>query len=204
MKQLNEHIKKIQNNSYLTEYFEKIPLKNKKTKKSFLESAVLLSYILYLIQDKNYLIIVTELSEVEFFSDYDYWTWIEYAICLLAYQYKEENKLEKFNQLKTKLDNTLNQGKNELVITVKKNIHQRFLSGEMLDKSAINEAINEKDSSVEIHQRLVFMMRLIKLKVYAEQSRIDKDKLNHEIANNSTIIRDYFNKNGLKMVFPFS
>ena len=99
MKQLNEHIKKIQNNSYLTEYFEKIPLKNKKTKKSFLESAVFLSYILYLIQDKNYLIIVTELSEVEFFSDYDYWTWIEYAICLLAYQYKEENKLEKFNQV---------------------------------------------------------------------------------------------------------
>lgn len=74
----------------------------------------------------------------------------------------------------------------------------------MLDKSTIIKTMNDNNTVGEINQRLVFMMNLIKLNVYNEESSVDKSIINHEIDENSTIIRDYFDKNGFKKVFPFS
>lgn len=203
MKQFNAKIEKLQNNKCLFEFFEKIPLKNIKTKKNFLESVVTLSYILYIINDDRFLIIAKELSEIDFFHNYDYWTWIECAICLLAYYYQENNKDDEFLNLKMKLDNTLETAPNELILSVKKNVHQRFLQGELLDKSYIIEAIDEKNTIQEINKRLVFMMNLIKLQVYKQETVVDKNMLNDEIIENSAIIQTYFNENGFKKIFPF-
>lgn len=158
MKQLNTRIEKLQNNSQLTEYFEKIAVKNRRAKKGFLESAVILSYILYIINDDNYLSIIKELSNIDFFDDYNYWTWIEGAICLLAHDNYQNNQHDKFSQLKAKLDDTLNQGKDELMISVKKNVHQCFLTGAMLDKERIISAINRNDTVDEINRRLPYIM----------------------------------------------
>lgn len=203
MKQLNAQIEKLQNDNRLFEFFEKIPVKNRKTKKGFLESVVILSYILYITNDDRFLIITKELSEIDFFHNYDYWTWIECAICLLAYHYQVNNNNEEFLKLKTILDNTLETAPTELALFVKKNVHQRFLKGELLDKSYIIEAIDEKNPIKEINKRLVYMMNLIKLQVYKEEASVDKNMLNNEIIENSAIIQAYFKENGFVKVFPF-
>lgn len=143
------------------------------------------------------------MSEIDFFYNYDYWTWIECAICLQAYHYQVNNNNEEFLKLKIILDNTLETAPTELVLFVKKNVHQRFLKGELLDKSYIIEAIDEKNPIKEINKRLVYMMNLIKLQVYKEEASVDKNVLNNEIIENSAIIQTYFKENGFIKVFPF-
>ncbi len=200
---LNVAIENLQNHKELTQYFKKIPSKNQKTKKAFLESIVLMAYIFYTINNEDFLIIVDELSKIDFVDSYDYWDWIDSAISLLAYNSLVHNQHEKFSQLKTILDNAINQGKNDLIKQVKKNVHNRFLTGETLDKTTILKLAEDKNTTEEINQRLLFLMTLLKLKVYHQESSVDDNFLNNEIMESTSIISEFIRENGFSKVFPF-
>ncbi|CCG18195.1 conserved hypothetical protein [Taylorella equigenitalis 14/56] len=204
MKQLNLELGKFEKDSDILKYIEQIPLKHRRTEKDYLESLVILSYILYVMQNGNFLTIVENLSKIEFFDDYDYWTWIEFASCLLAYHVRENGDFERFSNLKAKLDETLSKGKNELVVKVKKQVHKRFLAGETLDVTDINEAHKNKNYIREINLRLLYVMKLIKLQVYSDEISIDQNKIKFELQENLNIIRDYLDVNGFEKLYPFS
>lgn len=204
MKQLNLELGKFEKDSDILKYIEQIPLKHRRTEKDYLESLVILSYILYVMQNGNFLTIVESLSKIEFFDDYDYWTWIEFASCLLAYHVRENGDFERFSNLKAKLDETLSKGKNELVVKVKKQVHKRFLAGETLDVTDINEAHKNKNYIREINLRLLYVMKLIKLQVYSDEISIDQNKIKFELQENLNIIRDYLDVNGFEKLYPFS
>ncbi|ASY30697.1 DUF6707 family protein [Taylorella equigenitalis] len=204
MKQLNLDLGKFEKDSDILKYIEQIPLKHRRTEKDYLESLVILSYILYVMQNGNFLTIVENLSKIEFFDDYDYWTWIEFASCLLAYHVRENGDFERFSNLKAKLDETLSKGKNELVVKVKKQVHKRFLAGETLDVTDINEAHKNKNYIREINLRLLYVMKLIKLQVYSDEISIDQNKIKFELQENLNIIRDYLDVNGFEKLYPFS
>lgn len=204
MKQLNLELGKFEKDGDILKYIEQIPLKHRRTEKDYLESLVILSYILYVMQNGNFLTLVESLSKIEFFDDYDYWTWIEFASCLLAYHVRENGDFERFSNLKAKLDETLSKGKNELVVKVKKQVHKRFLAGETLDVTDINEAHKNKNYIREINLRLLYVMKLIKLQVYSDEISIDQNKIKFELQENLNIIRDYLDVNGFEKLYPFS
>ncbi|SMB88520.1 hypothetical protein SAMN05660772_02822 [Pasteurella testudinis DSM 23072] len=172
-------------------YVEQIPKKNKKTKKHFLESVIVTSYILFCLKNKCYIPFLEKLSDNKFNGNFDIWSWSEMGISLLAYNTSDK---EKKKHLKEMLTIPLNSG-NELQKIVNKNVHSRFLKGEF-----IFELPSTKNKNY-IKDIVIHLMKMIKLSVFIDDTPIEQSLLQNAINLDINIINNHICINGIKDVF---
>ncbi|EOC0436872.1 hypothetical protein ACI00D_004633, partial [Cronobacter dublinensis] len=60
-----------------------LPSKSIKTDKAIVETLAKVAYYFYIdSKEQEAMIVCDQLANINFNNDYDYWTWIEYALCL--------------------------------------------------------------------------------------------------------------------------
>lgn len=135
----------------------------KKTKKSYLENIVKITYKLYFKENEKYKNLLNLLCDVDFENDYNYWTWIEYALLLKIYD--NEIKGNDNSIYIEKINYAINSG-SELEVYVKKNVIERI----KLNSFEYNSnKIKDIDTSIEN------LMRLLKIRFFSlnESSKVD-------------------------------
>lgn len=179
-----------------------IPKINLITDKKIVESLTKLAFILY-IEDKflEAKAITDKLSSIPFFNDYDYWTWIEFAISLKALIAKNEGQNQIFDESLEKINSALNHGEG-LVKKVRLNVHQRFMAGEGVN---IDELKNYNNLSLadDFDYRLIYLMKLIKIKVLGGSPEYPVSKALDEMVQNISAMKELLKDVSLNNVEPF-
>lgn len=173
----------------LARHIEMLPAKQKKTAKALLESTVKLAYILYATGEKQTAsIIVDSVAAIPFSNSYDYWTWIEGALVLQG-KLAIERKDEQTYQAALACATTALKTGTDLQVTVKTNVHRRFLEGQNLDADFDQES-NVVD---EFDMRVVYLMGLLKIEFFggseawpssavAEKAAVTISRINEVVA----------------------
>ncbi|AYY79723.1 hypothetical protein I6L78_04375 [Proteus vulgaris] len=157
---LNSLIKKLNEDD---NYVNLLSRSEKKTKKSYLENIVKITYKLYFKENEKYKNLLNLLCDVDFENDYNYWTWIEYALLLKIYD--NEIKGNDNSIYIEKINYAINSG-SELEVYVKKNVIERI----KLNSFEYNSnKIKDIDTSIEN------LMRLLKIRFFSlnESSKVD-------------------------------
>lgn len=157
---LNSLIKKLNEDD---SYVNLLSQSEKKTKKGYLENIVKMTYKLYFKDNKKYKYLLNLLCDVDFENDYDYWTWIEYALLLKIYD--NEIKGNDNSLYIEKINSAINSG-SELEVHVKKNVIER------INLSSFEYSPNKiKDIDISIEN----LMRLLKIRFFSlnEKSKVD-------------------------------
>lgn len=179
-----------------------IPRGNLNTDKKIVESLTKLAFILYIddkvLESKS---ITDKLSKIPFFNDYDYWTWIEFAISLNALIAKDEGKNQIFDESLGKINSALNYGEG-LIKKVKLSVHQRFMAGEGINIDELNSHGNLSLAD-EFDCRLIYLMRLVKIKVLGGSPEYPISKVLDDMAMNISEIKAVFKEVSLSDVEPF-
>lgn len=144
-------------------YVNLLSRSEKKTKKSYLENIVKMTYKLYFKNNEKYKKLLNLLCDVDFENDYNYWTWIEYALLLKIYD--NEIKGNDNSIYIEKINYAINSG-SELEIHVKKNIIERI---NLSSFEYSSNKIKDIDTSIEN------LMRLLKIRFFSlnEKSKVD-------------------------------
>lgn len=183
----------------LSKHIEKLPAKQKKTAKSVLESAVKLAYVLYLTGDtRSALQIVEAVSEIPFANSYDYWTWVEAALILngkIAAVSGDNQRCQA--ALETALA-ALNTG-TDLQITVKTNVHKRFLEGQTLDP----DFEEEKDVVCEFEMRIIYIMALLKIEFFGGSETWPTSAIAEEVAKSADKVNEIMAAKGMYKLPPY-
>lgn len=171
--------------------------------KGVLEGLCKVSYILYIIRDvENSLLITERLSLIPFNNDYDYWTWIEFAISLRAEIYNQIGYNEKGRASLEIIKAALNSGEG-IERKIKINVHNRFMAGEgvVLDESIADGT--RQDIYNEFNHRLIYLMKLIKLNVLGASAEYSREKTLANINSNVQRILVLVQENALDGAQPF-
>lgn len=144
-------------------YIESIPDKNTRTKKGILNSYVTLSYILFIKKDNCYIDLLDPITKLEFIN-YETWIFIEKAIALKSYITNDSYEKE---LLKNKLLYTLEIG-NEIERIVSKNVHLRFVQGDFIGETYINNG----NITEQTNNKIKYLMNLIKLDMFIDEKNI--------------------------------
>ena len=186
----------------LASWVRLIPKGNVNTDAKIVESLTKLAFILY-IEDKvlEAKAITDKLSSIPFFNDYDYWTWIEFAISLKALIAKNEGQNQIFDESLEKINSALNHGEG-LVKKVRLNVHQRFMAGEGVN---IDELKNYNNLSLadDFDYRLIYLMKLIKIKVLGGSPEYPVSKALDEMVQNISAMKELLKDVSLNNVEPF-
>lgn len=205
MMQLKEVFTRIEKKAELHLYIEQIPAKYKKTQKAYLAALVKLSYLLYITQsDQKPQIkeLLEELSQIPFEENYDYWTWVEHALVLQARIAREEEHQAVYDQSMQLIEDALNTGE-EAVVKVKHNVQARFVKGETLSTQTIDAAIKKNDTSMECEQRILYVMKLFKIKELGAQPPYTDEKVEQESTEYMKRINEIVEQVGIEKVEPF-
>lgn len=157
---LNSLIKKLNEDN---NYVKLLSQSEKKTKKSYLENIVKMTYKLYFKDNEKYKNLLNLLCDVDFENDYNYWTWIEYALLLKIYD--NEIKGDENSIYIEKINYAINSG-SELEVHVRQNVIERI-------KSSSFEYNQNKIEDIDIS--IENLMRLLKIRFFSlnERSKID-------------------------------
>lgn len=157
---LNSLIKKLNEDD---NYVNLLSRSEKKTKKSYLENIVKITYKLYFKENEKYKNLLNLLCDVDFENDYNYWTWIEYALLLKIYD--NEIKGNDNSIYIEKINYAINSG-SELEVYVKKNVIERI---KLNSFECNSNKIKDIDTSIEN------LMRLLKIRFFSlnESSKVD-------------------------------
>lgn len=205
MMQLKEVFTRIEKHTELYSYIEQIPAKYKKTQKAYLAALVKLSYLLYITQnDQKPQVkkILDELSQIPFEENYDYWTWVEHALVLQARIAREEEQQAVYKQFMQLIEDALNTGE-EAVVKIKHNVQDRFVKGETLSTQTIDAAIKKNDLLMECEQRILYVMKLFKIKELGAQLPYTDEKLEQEMEQYMKRINEIVEQVGIEKVEPF-
>lgn len=144
-------------------YVKLLSQSEKKTKKSYLENIVKMTYKLYFKDNEKYKNLLSLLCDVDFENDYNYWTWIEYALLLKIYD--NEIKGDDNSIYIEKINYAINSG-SELEVHVRQNVIERI-------KSSSFEYNQNKIEDIDIS--IENLMRLLKIRFFSlnERSKID-------------------------------
>ncbi len=157
---LNSLIKKLNEDN---NYVKLLSQSEKKAKKSYLENIVKMTYKLYFKDNEKYKNLLKLLCDVDFENDYNYWTWIEYALLLKIYD--NEIKGDDNSIYIEKINYAINSG-SELEVHVRQNVIERI-------KSSSFEYNQNKIEDIDIS--IENLMRLLKIRFFSlnERSKID-------------------------------
>lgn len=202
---LKDIIARIENQTELQSYIEQIPAKYKKTQKAYLAALVKLSYLLYITQsnqNSDIKKLLDELSQIPFAENYDYWTWVEHALILQARIAREEGQQEVYDQAMHLIEEALYTGE-EAVVKVKHNVQDRFVKGETLNTKTIDAAIGQKKLSMECDQRILYIMKLFKIKELGAQLPYTDEKIDAESQQYIERVNEIVKQIGIQKVEPF-
>ncbi|KJV44120.1 hypothetical protein VH86_24175 [Pantoea sp. BL1] len=190
--------------SSLKSKIESIPAKNLKTGKMVLESLSKLAFIQYVNDDFDDAEIISEkLSSIGFDNDYDYWTWIEFSISLRAQLALLKQDDEKFTDSILKIKSVLDSGEG-MPKKIRNNVHNRFMAGEGVELAESVASGENKDLAISFDSRLVYLMKLIKIKVLGGSPEYSIDKVERDIEDNLSSMRGVLDKLSISKVKPFS
>lgn len=171
-------------NQVLKENIDHIPLRFRNTDKSILESLTKLSYILFVKDDlRNAALVTDTLAVIDYVNDYDYWTWVEYALALRAEIAGIQNQESKRIASVTRITDALACGEG-LQKKIKIAVHNRFMAGEGITLDALIMAGDSVQAADEFNQRVIFLMALIKLKSLGASAEYPMEKVCQNIAEN--------------------
>lgn len=202
---LKDIIDRIEKQAELQSYIEQIPAKYKKTQKAYLTALVKLSYLLYINQSEQkpqIKSLLDELSRIPFEENYDYWTWVEHALILQARIAREEGQQEVYDQAMHLIEEALHTGE-EAVVKIKRNVQERFVKGETLTTQTIDAAIQQKKPSIECDQRILYVMKLFKIKELGAQLPYTDEKIDEESTQHMERINEIVKQIGIQKVEPF-
>lgn len=202
---LKDIIACIEKQAELQSYIEQIPAKYKKTQKAYLTALVKLSYLLYINQSEQkpqIKSLLDELSRIPFEENYDYWTWVEHALILQARIAREEGQQEVYDQAMHLIEEALHTGE-EAVVKIKRNVQDRFVKGETLNTQTIDAAIGQKKPSIECEQRILYVMKLFKIKELGAQLPYTDEKIDEESTQHMERINEIVKQIGIQKVEPF-
>lgn len=183
----------------LSKHIEKLPAKQKKTAKSVLESVVKLAYVLYVTDDKRSASqIVDAISEIPFANSYDYWTWVESALILKRKIAAVSGDKEHYEAaLETALA-ALKTG-TDLQVTVKTNVHKRFLEGQTLDP----DFEEETDVVCEFEMRIIYIMALLKIEFFGGSETWPTSSAAEEVAKSGDKVNEIMAATGMYNLPPY-
>lgn len=202
---LKDIIDRIEKQAELQSYIEQIPAKYKKTQKAYLTALVKLSYLLYINQSEQkpqIKSLLDELSRIPFEENYDYWTWVEHALVLQARIAREKEQQAVYKQFMQLIEDALNTGE-EAVVKIKHNVQDRFVKGETLSTQTIDAAIKKNDLLIECEQRILYVMKLFKIKELGAQLPYTDEKIDEESTQHMERINEIVKQIGIQKVEPF-
>lgn len=183
----------------LVDYFEKIPKKNKKTEKKFIESSVRLAYVLFFSGEQEAAKqIVARISKIPFASSYDYWVWIEAALVLKGVIAEKEGDVSSYESSLDTVSQALKSG-SEVQVSVKANVHKRFLEGQTLDISFYEE--NNPVDAFEM--RIEYVMSLLKMYIFGGSDSWTLKRIKDELEKVGGEIRAAIVGKGIYSFPPF-
>ena len=183
----------------LVDYFEKIPKKNKKTEKKFIESSVRLAYVLFFSGEQEAAKqIVARISKIPFVNSYDYWVWIEAALVLKGVIAEKEGDVSSYESSLDTVSQALKSG-SEVQVSVKANVHKRFLEGQMLDISFYEE--NNPVDAFEM--RIEYVMSLLKMYIFGGSDSWTLKRIKDELEKVGGEIRAAIVGKGIYSFPPF-
>ncbi|MEE3664876.1 DUF6707 family protein [Brenneria sp. g21c3] len=187
----------------LNDHVQKIPKKNKKTEIIFLESLTRLAYSLYILKNNpltNELLDI--LTKIPFNDDFDYWTWIEYALSLKSRMAREKEELTESSEAIRKIIMATETG-SELEISIKRRVFQRMLNGENIFLDGLHDAIDSKDKAMEYNERILYLMEIIKIDEIKKETEKPKKQGSTEIEKQILTCKGIIDLIGIEKTMPF-
>ncbi|WP_317984038.1 DUF6707 family protein [Affinibrenneria salicis] len=194
----------IQNTSApLAECLQKIPARRQKNQILFTESLTRLAYGLYVFGNEALCAeLIDRLTQVRFAGDYNYWSWIEYALALKASMAHAAGDTDQAAQAIDRITAPLDIG-SELEITVKKRVFARMLAGEMLSEDGLRDTAEINDPAAEYNDRLLNLMEMVKISAIKTNAEEHNPALEVEISRQIARCRQLINLIGLENTQPF-
>ncbi|MEB1548917.1 DUF6707 family protein [Xanthomonas campestris pv. campestris] len=183
----------------LAQHLEGLPAKRKRTSKGLLESVVKLAYVLFAMGDTGSASqLVEPISRIPFANSYDYWTWVEAALVLKGTLALAQGRHEDAAMARQAAVAALSSG-NDLQVTVKANVHKRFMDGDTLD-TGFENAENAAD---EFEMRLIYAMALIKIDFFGTSEKWASSRIESELSESFARMRDVLADTGIYKVAPY-
>ncbi len=145
-------------NERLADHLDSLPAKKKRSGKGVLEALVKLAYGLYAAGDEaSAKAIVDPVAAIAFDGSYDVWTWVEGALVLQGHLAKAAGDQAGIARALAPLQAALQAG-TELQVTVKANVHRRFMDGQTLPD--VDQADDARDAFELGIERLMALFRM--------------------------------------------
>lgn len=174
-------------NEKLKKMITSLPTKSTKTEKKTIETLTKVAFFAYANDDiDTSMEICNELSKIKFNNDYDYWTWIEYSLALRGELAIKKRLESKEKESIGKIKEVLNSGEG-LHKKIRLNVHDRFMNGEGV---TLDEIEKNTPPPIEFSYRLIYLMKLIKIKTLGGSSFFTAEKLTLEIKQNLEKMRE--------------
>ncbi len=176
-----------------------LPSKSIKTDKAIVETLAKLAYYFYIdSKEQEAMIVCDQLANINFNNDYDYWTWIEYALCLrveLSSKFGDSEKQKNsVSLMKVALDSGV-----AIVRKIKSQVHERFMNGEGVN---VDEAGNmEPDTDFEY--RMIYVMKLLKIKAFGGSEFFNSNFVDAEVTKNIKLMQSILRAKNNNQIVPF-
>ncbi|ELY4777481.1 DUF6707 family protein [Cronobacter turicensis] len=156
-----------------------LPSKSIKTDKAIVETLTKLAYFFFIDEkEQETMAVCDQLANIKFNDDYDYWAWVEYALCLRielsSRLINPEKKEISISIIKEALDS-----REGLVKKIRNQVHERFMNGE---EFGIDD-VECKDSDAEFEARMIYLMKLLKAKAFGGSEFFNPHFVDAEIKN---------------------
>ncbi|ELY4159834.1 hypothetical protein SMZ39_004117 [Cronobacter turicensis] len=156
-----------------------LPSKSIKTDKAIVETLTKLAYFFFIDEkEQETMAVCDQLANIKFNDDYDYWAWVEYALCLRIELSSRLINPEKKEISISIIKEALDSGEG-LVKKIRNQVHERFMNGE---EFGIDDA-ECKDSDAEFEARMIYLMKLLKAKAFGGSEFFNPHFVDAEIKN---------------------
>ncbi|EOI5821441.1 DUF6707 family protein [Cronobacter malonaticus] len=162
-----------------------LPSKSIKTDKAIVETLTKLAYFFFIDEkEQEAMAVCDQLANIKFNNDYDYWAWVEYALCLRIELSSRQGDPEKKEISISIIKKALDSGEG-LVKKIRNQVHERFMNGE---EFGIDEA-ESKDSDAEFEARMIYLMKLFKAKAFGGSGFFNPNFVDAEVKNTLKILQ---------------
>ncbi|ELY2857123.1 hypothetical protein SMC92_004258 [Cronobacter dublinensis] len=188
-----------QKNEIIKNAISLLPSKSIKTDKAIVETLAKLAYYFYIDSKvQEAMIVCDQLANINFNNDYDYWTWIEYALCLRVELSSKVGDSEKEQNSVSLMKEALDSGA-VIVRKIKSQVHERFMNGEGVN---VDEAGN-MEPDTEFEYRMIYVMKLLKIKAFGGSEFFNSNFIDAEVTKNIQLMRSILRAKNNNQIAPF-
>ncbi|EQA1703839.1 DUF6707 family protein [Cronobacter dublinensis] len=176
-----------------------LPSKSIKTDKAIVETLAKLAYYFYIdSKEQEAMVVCDQLANINFNNDYDYWTWIEYALCLRVELSSKFGDSEKEQNSVSLMKEALDSGA-AIVRKIKNQVHERFMNGEGVN---VDEAGN-MEPDTEFEYRMIYVMKLLKIKAFGGSEFFNSNFIDAEVTKNIQLMQSILRAKNNNQIAPF-